>query len=105
MQFGTTSERDAVPLDRDGAQRFESALDADTLKTLESALFRVPQGKARTRLKGIGALDPYLSIDGRIGTIAGSVLGSRSTIPRVTFRPGSTGSVSDVGCRRRRTID
>jgi phytanoyl-CoA dioxygenase PhyH len=75
MQFGATSERDAMTLRRGGAQRFAAALDCDALKAVETAVSHVPPGKAGARLRGVSALDPYLTIDGTIGAIAGSVLG------------------------------
>lgn len=62
----------------DGAQRFEAALDREVLKAIETASSALPSHKPGVRLRGNSALDPHLAVDGQVGAIARSILGSRA---------------------------
>jgi hypothetical protein len=67
---------DAIPLDlrKDGAQRHDGAAAGD-LPSLLAILDTLPAEQPGIRLGGIGALRPFLTRQGSIGSIAESALG------------------------------
>ena len=70
-----------LDLAADGAQLFKGAL-LPCMSQLSVALADLPPDEAGVRISGIEVLRPLLSIDGCIGTIAGSVLGDRARAVR-----------------------
>jgi hypothetical protein len=70
---------------RDGAQRFALALDIEALTAIESVTSHLPRDRAGVRLRDVSGLDPYVSIGGSIGSIAGSILGNRAKAVRAVF--------------------
>jgi hypothetical protein len=65
-----------MTLAREGAQRFDMALDGRAVDGIRAVLSCLPADKAGIRLKGIAALNPYLAIDGPVGGVAAAVLGA-----------------------------
>ena len=91
-------------LARDGAERYDAVLDCDALTAIKVALSCFPSDKAGVRLKGVSALDPYLSVDGVIGAIAGSALGPQARPVRAIFFDKTPNANWGLGWHQDRTI-
>lgn len=69
------TDTDALTFQRDGTQRFRSALDPAALDTMRTALASLPPDQAGIRIHGIAGLRPILASSGAVGAVAASVLG------------------------------
>ncbi len=88
---------------RHGAERFRGAV-RDSLETLESALAHLPPHRAGIRLSGIESLKPFLIQDGRIGSIASSMLGPHSRPVRAILFDKTPDTNWSLGWHQDRTI-
>jgi|SRR5579871_1269049 len=104
MNSAAFDRSSAMTLTRDGAQRYDAVLDCAALAAIGAALSHLPPDKAGIRLKGVSALDPYLSIDGAIGAIAGSALGPRARPVRSVLFDKTPHANWSLGWHQDRTI-
>lgn len=104
MESGACKKADAMTLMRDGAQRHEASLDRDVVDDIRAALSCLPPGRAGIRLKGVSALNPYLSAGGAIGRIAAGVLGALAKPVRAILFDKTPLTNWTVGWHQDRTI-
>jgi hypothetical protein len=94
----------AMRLMRDGAQRYQSALNRSALDGITAALSGLPPHQAGLRLKDVAALNPILALDGAIGAIAGSVLGPQARPVRAILFDKTSHTNWKLGWHQDRTI-
>ena len=87
-----------------GAQLFTAALDETVLAVLDGVAAALPPGKAGVRLTDIAALQPLLSVDGPVGAIAASALGSLARPVRAVLFDKTPDANWSVGWHQDRTI-
>lgn len=94
-----------TPLDfvRDGAGRHSRAV-ADIVSDLRQLFADQPQRVAGIRLHGIDALRPLLARDGRIGTVAASIIGASSRPVRAILFDKTAETNWSLGWHQDRTI-
>lgn len=97
-------EKNILRYDRDGAQLHAAVLDHAADKIIKDALAHLPSDKAGLRLKGISALNNYLSDDGVMCRIARSVLGNQAKPVRAVLFDKTPAMNWNLGWHQDRTV-
>lgn len=100
----SSTMKNELRFENDGAQRFDRALSNAQLQTLEVALSDLAPNKAGIRLYDVPALVPLLNSSGPIGAIAAGVLGPKCKPVRAVMFDKSEANNWSLGWHQDRTI-
>lgn len=93
-----------MQLERDGAQLFAGAVDAQALRVVEQAVSALPPDRPGIRIAGLPQLRGLLGADGQIGSVAAGVLGPGSRPVRAILFDKSEAANWALGWHQDRTI-
>lgn len=83
--LGAPRDVASLRLQQDGAELVSVGLSSQSLAALTSGLARYPSGQAGVRLFGIEALQPFLHVDGPIGSIAARKMAAARPVRAILF--------------------
>ncbi|MDT7811608.1 MAG: hypothetical protein QOJ42_1524 [Acidobacteriaceae bacterium] len=95
---------EALIFSRDGAQLFQSAINATIIKAIKGAVSHLDPNRAGVRFHGVDALKPLLDESGPIGQVAAFALGERCRPVRALLFDKTPEMNWSVGWHQDRTI-